>query len=63
MDGKAAEGHIVLVGVQQERGSLEDSNVVEVCNVTVECIAVVNIVARYIAEVHKRLAYVARDFY
>jgi len=59
MDEKAGEGHIVLVGVQQERSSLEDSIVVEVCSVTVECcIAVANIV-----EVHNRLAYVARDVY
>ena len=58
MDEKAAEGHIVLVGVQQERGGLEDGNVVEVRIVAVVCIAVADIV-----EVHNRLAYVARDVY
>jgi len=36
MDGKAAEGHTVLVGVQQH-DALEDSNVVVGCNVAVVC--------------------------
>ena len=51
-DGKAAEGHTVLVGVQQEHDGLEDSNVVVVCNVAVVC----NAVEDTDVVVHNRLA-------
>jgi len=51
MDGKAAEGHTVLVGVQQHYG-LEDSNVVVGCNVAVIC----NVVGNADVAVQNRLA-------